>query len=69
MSIPACADGTVEWVPPQSEVTKPPKPNWFRSTCVSMYGFWQAYSPLIVAYEHITEAAPPLLTAAWKAGR
>ncbi len=29
----------------------------------------QAKSPLITAYEHITEAAPASCTAAWKAGR
>ena len=29
----------------------------------------QAKSPLITAYEHITEAALACCTAAWKAGR
>ena len=47
MSRPASADGTVEWVAPQSEVTKPGKCHWFSST-PSRSLFWQAYWPLMV---------------------
>ncbi len=47
MSRPALADAAVECVAPQSEVTKPVKPNCWRSTVLSVYGFWQAAVPLI----------------------
>src|SRR5260370_22244068 len=47
MSSPASADGTVEWVAPQSEVTKPGKCHWFFRT-PRMSVFSHAYWPLMV---------------------
>ena len=42
MSRPALADATVEWVAPQSDMTRPPKPIWSRRAVVSVSGFWHA---------------------------
>jgi hypothetical protein len=42
MSSPALAAATVEWVPPQSDMTNPSNPNCCLSTVVSVYGFSQA---------------------------
>ena len=47
MSSPALAEAAVEWVAPQSEVTKPVNPNCCRRTVDSRYGFWQAAVPLM----------------------
>ena len=66
---PALAEAAVAWVAPQSLVTKPVKPNCWRSTVLSRYGFWQAKVPLTVLYEHITEDAAPCWVASWNAGR
>ena len=48
MSSPALAAAAVECVPPQSDVTNPVKPNCWRSTVVSRFGFWHASVPLMV---------------------
>ncbi len=69
MSRPALAEAAVEWVPPQSDMTKPPKPIWLRSAVVSVSGFSHAYTLLMRLYEHITAPAPPCWIAAWYCGR
>ena len=69
MSSPASADATVEWVAPQSDVTKPPKPNPDFSAPFRIDGCSQANVPLITLNEHITEDAAPSPTDRSNAGR
>ena len=69
MSNPAFTAGAVEWVPPQSDITKPSKPSSFLSMAVSRVGFSHAHGPFTLLYEHITEPVPPCLTLASNAGR
>ena len=69
MSSPAFAEPTVEWVAPQSDMTKPVKPIWLRSAVVSVSGFSHAYTLLMRLYEHITAPAAPCWIAAWYWGR
>ncbi len=69
MSRPLLTDATVEWVAPQSDVTKPVKPRSPLRTPFCSGPFSQANGPLIAEYEHITESAWPCWTAVSNAGR
>lgn len=68
-SVPASIAGTTECTAPRSERMNPWNPHWSLSTSVSSSGFWQEKTPLMTAYEHITDATWPSCTAAWNAGR
>ncbi len=58
----------MEWVAPQSAVTKPLKPRSPLRTPFWSGPFSQAKAPFTAEYEHIAESTP-CLTAASKAGR
>lgn len=67
-SRPPFADGAVDHVAPQSDMTRPRKPSCPRSTVLSRAGSWHENAPLTSPYPHMT-APTPACTATWNGGR